>query len=117
MTDWLTGVDCLPAEFGRATLVGRVWRPDVEGPALVRVTDDGVFDVTNVAPTCSQLLDLPNPGGTITTSRPLARVGSTKDILANSTVEARNPRLPWFVAPCDLQAVKASGVTFVASLL
>ena len=117
MTDWLTRVECLPAEFRRATLVGRVWRPDAEGPALVRITDEGVFDVTNVAPTCSQLLDLPNPVGAIARTRPLARIGSTHDILANSTVENRNPRLPWFLAPCDLQAIKASGVTFVASLL
>jgi fumarylacetoacetate (FAA) hydrolase family protein len=25
--------------------------------------------------------------------------------------------VPWFLAPCDLQAIKASGVTFVSSLL
>src|SRR5689334_4024811 len=117
MTDWLTRVDCLPAEFGGANLVGRAWRPDVEGPALVRITTDGVFDVSNVAPTCSQLLELPNPVGALASTRPLGRLGSTNEILVNSTIEKRNPRLPWFLAPCDLQAVKASGVTFVASLL
>jgi len=31
--------------------------------------------------------------------------------------EARDPGLPWVLAPCDLQAVKAAGVTFVASML
>jgi fumarylacetoacetate (FAA) hydrolase family protein len=117
MTDWLTRVDCLPAEFGGASLVGRVWRPDVGGPALVRITSDGVFDVSNVVPTCSQLLELPNPVGALSSARPLDRLGSTDEILVNSTTENRNPRLPWFLAPCDLQAVKASGVTFVASLL
>jgi fumarylacetoacetate (FAA) hydrolase family protein len=25
--------------------------------------------------------------------------------------------LPWLLAPCDLQAIKAAGVTFVASML
>ena len=117
MTDWLARVDCLPINGARATLVGRVWRPDIEGPALARIDEDGVFDVTNIAPTCSQLLDLPNPTGAIAGARPLVRLGSTKDILANSVIESRNPRLPWLLAPCDLQAIKASGVTFVASLL
>jgi fumarylacetoacetate (FAA) hydrolase family protein len=32
-------------------------------------------------------------------------------------VAARDPALPWLLAPCDLQVIKASGVTFVASLL
>ena len=117
MTDWLARVDCLPVIGARATLVGRVWRPDVEGPALVRIAEDGVFDVTHIAPTCSQLLDLPNPAGAIAGARPVVRLGSTNDILANSAIETRNPRLPWLLAPCDLQAIKASGVTFVASLL
>jgi fumarylacetoacetate (FAA) hydrolase family protein len=38
-------------------------------------------------------------------------------VLDNSNEETRNTRAPWLLAPCDLQAIKASGVTFVASLL
>jgi fumarylacetoacetate (FAA) hydrolase family protein len=38
-------------------------------------------------------------------------------VLANTPPEARDPGLPWLLAPCDLQAVKAAGVTFVASML
>ena len=29
----------------------------------------------------------------------------------------RNTAMPWLLAPCDLQAIKASGVTFVSSML
>jgi fumarylacetoacetate (FAA) hydrolase family protein len=39
------------------------------------------------------------------------------EFVANSVEGDRDPSKPWFLAPCDLQAVKASGVTFVASLL
>ena len=46
-----------------------------------------------------------------------SRVGSVDDLLANSLADTRDERAPWLLAPCDLQAVKASGVTFVASLL
>jgi fumarylacetoacetate (FAA) hydrolase family protein len=46
-----------------------------------------------------------------------ARIGGAAEMLANSAFDARNPALPWFLAPCDLQAIKAAGVTFVASML
>jgi fumarylacetoacetate (FAA) hydrolase family protein len=38
-------------------------------------------------------------------------------VLANSAFDARHAAKPWFLAPCDLQAIKAAGVTFVASML
>jgi fumarylacetoacetate (FAA) hydrolase family protein len=47
----------------------------------------------------------------------LPRVAAVGDVLANAAVDARDERRPWVLAPCDLQPVKASGVTFVASLL
>jgi fumarylacetoacetate (FAA) hydrolase family protein len=37
--------------------------------------------------------------------------------MTNSDEASRDPSKPWFLAPCDLQAVKAAGVTFVASML
>jgi fumarylacetoacetate (FAA) hydrolase family protein len=38
-------------------------------------------------------------------------------VLANSSAERRDDRAPWFLAPCDLAAIKAAGVTFVSSML
>jgi fumarylacetoacetate (FAA) hydrolase family protein len=117
MTNWLSSVPCLPDNHSHAVLVGRVWRPDVEGPALVCVQNGDLFDLSAVAPTCSQLLELVDPVAAIRAARGLPRVGPFRDVLSNSNEETRNPRTPWFLAPCDLQAIKASGVTFVASLL
>ena len=107
----------LPEDHDRAVLVGRAWLPDVDGPALVCIQGGEVYDLSSIAATSSQLIDLPDPAGAIRRAASLPRLGSVSDILANSEPDTRNERLPWFLAPCDLQAIKASGVTFVASLL
>jgi fumarylacetoacetate (FAA) hydrolase family protein len=110
-------INCLPADYHGATLVGRVWLPDADGPALVAVSGDGLHDLSGVAPTCSQLLELEDPVAAVRRAGSLPRLGSLQDVLARSVVDAGDRRAPWLLAPCDLQAIKASGVTFVASLL
>ncbi len=84
-------------------MIGRVWLPEVDGPVLVTRRGDDLLDLSSVAPTCSQLLELDDPVSAIRRAPSLPRVGSAD----------RGELL----APCDLQAIKASGVTFVASLL
>jgi len=115
MKEHLTPASTLPADAEAALLVGRVQVPGM-GPVLVRVSADGVYDISRIAATCSQLLELPDPAGALRSS-PGERLASTQDVLANSACYARNPALPWFLAPCDLQALKAAGVTFVSSML
>lgn len=107
---------CLPQDHDRATLIGRVWLPSVNGPAVVRVTAEGVYDVSDLAPTVSTLLERDRPAEAVR-AHGGTRLGATDAILANSRWDARDPSLPWFLAPCDLQAIKAAGVTFVNSLL
>jgi fumarylacetoacetate (FAA) hydrolase family protein len=117
MKNRLTVPLCLPAEHDRALLVGRVFVAALEGPVLVRVQADGIYDLSAVAATSSQLLGKADPVAAIRAAGTLPRIAATADVLANSAFDARNPALPWFLAPCDLQALKASGVTFVASTL
>ena len=105
----------LPVDAMSALLVGRAQVPGA-GPMLVRVRPDGVFDLSGVAGTCSELLELADAAATVS-SHEGTYIGSTADMLANSAWDARDPALPWFLAPCDLQAIKAAGVTFVASML
>jgi fumarylacetoacetate (FAA) hydrolase family protein len=106
----------LPADAARATLAGRVWRPDVEGPSVVAVRADGVYDVTRTALTMHDLCEADEPAATLRAAAG-ERIGSLDEILANTPPDARDPRKPWLLAPIDLQAIKAAGVTFVASLL
>jgi fumarylacetoacetate (FAA) hydrolase family protein len=117
VNSWLAVDRSLPADRSRAELVGRAWVPALEGPALVHVRGDQVCDLSPVAATSSDLLNLENPVEAIRTAGPLPRLGDLAALLRNSAPDDRDPRQPWLLAPCDLQAVKASGVTFVASLL
>ena len=117
MKERLTTAGCLPADHARATLVGRLQVPALDGPVLVRVAADGVFDLSAVAPTARDLLELEDPAAAVRAARGAPRIANTAEVLANSAEASRNPALPWLLAPCDLQAVKAAGVTFVSSML
>jgi fumarylacetoacetate (FAA) hydrolase family protein len=111
----LTVPAALPADADAALLVGRV---NIAGsaPRLVRVTPGDVFDVSALAATCSDLLELPDLAGKLR-AHAGSRIASTADVLTNSAFDARDGSRPWFLAPCDLQAIKAAGVTFVSSML
>jgi fumarylacetoacetate (FAA) hydrolase family protein len=117
LRDRLRPARCLPDDHQRAVLIGRVWEPVAQGPTPVLVHAGGVYDLSSVAPTVSELMNLDDPARTIRAAGALARIGSFDEILLNSAYDARLPPAPWFIAPCDLQAIKASGVTFVASML
>jgi fumarylacetoacetate (FAA) hydrolase family protein len=106
----------LPADAARAALAGRVWRPDVRGPSVVAIRADGVYDVTNAAPTIADLCEAESPASALRAGAG-ERIASLEEILANTPPDARDPRKPWLLAPIDLQAIKAAGVTFVVSLL
>ncbi len=107
----------LPADRERALLVGRVWRPDRGGPVPVVVRGDDLVDLSALAPTVSQLFELPDAATAIRAATGLPRVAALADALANTDPARRDPGAPWLIAPCDLQAIKAAGVTFVASML
>jgi fumarylacetoacetate (FAA) hydrolase family protein len=109
--------DTLPVDADRALLLGRVWIPAVDGPVLVRVDGDNLLDLSGIAATASELLNRPDVAREIRQADALPRVASLSEALRNSTDEGRDPSRPWLLAPCDLQAVKAAGVTFVASML
>ena len=116
MLGWLSASTCLPEDHDRAELIGRIWQPDVQGPTLVRVRAGKVHDLSRVAATASQLLNMDDPVAAIRGAGPLPVIASLDEVLAHSLWDAR-PDAPRLLAPCDLQAIKASGVTFVASLL
>jgi fumarylacetoacetate (FAA) hydrolase family protein len=116
MTMQLNLARFLPEDGCAGTLIGRVWLPG-EGPAIVLLCEDGVFDITRAAPTVAGLLNEPDPPAVIAAVPRNRRIGSVAEIQANSAAGARDPARPWFLAPIDLQAVKAAGVTFIRSLL
>jgi len=106
----------LPQDANDATLAGRVWRPDLGGPSVVAIRDGAAWDVSRVFPTIRDLCETPDPAAALRAAagEPL---GTLAPILANTPAETRDPAKPHLLAPIDLQAVKAAGVTFAISML
>ena len=107
----------LPDDGCAGTLMARVWVPAEHGPCVAVVTADGVFDVTRAFATVAQLLETADPAAAARGAVRGARLGDAAELIANSDAAARDPARPWLLAPIDLQAVKAAGVTFASSLL
>jgi fumarylacetoacetate (FAA) hydrolase family protein len=107
----------LPEDSGDALLIGRVWNPAAGGPSVVVLRDRELIDVTSKAvPTVSAFLELDHAAEYARSGDGFS-LGTVDEVLANSFEGRRDPGRPWLLAPTDLQAVKASGVTFVVSLL
>ena len=106
----------LPEDGFGGALAGRVWRPDVAGPSVVAVRTEGIFDVSADFPTMRDLCEIPSPAEALRHAEGV-RIGSLADILAHTVREVRVPDRPRLLAPVDLQAIKAAGVTFVESML
>jgi fumarylacetoacetate (FAA) hydrolase family protein len=106
----------LPEDSEDAALVGRVWRPELAGPSVVALHGSELVDISALAPTMRDLCEAPEPAA-------LARdasgepIGLLTDVLANTPRGRRDPAKPWLLAPTDLQAIKAAGVTFAVSML
>jgi len=110
-------LEILPVDHAGASLVGRVWNPAASGPCLVTVSDGVVYDITTSrAPTMRDLLEQDDPAGYAQDHRGTA-LGDIDDIAANSHDHRGDSGRVHFLAPCDLQAVKACGVTFAQSMV
>ena len=103
----MRAAEILPDDGCAGTLVGRLWvQTGIAGPRVVAVREDGLHDLSALAPTMSDLLELPDAAARVRAHRG-TRLGSLQDAL-----DARR-----LLAPCDLQAIKAAGVTFADSLI
>jgi fumarylacetoacetate (FAA) hydrolase family protein len=107
----------LPDDGFAGTLIGRAWLPQEDGPAVVLVREDGVYDITRSAPTVSGLLNSGDPLAVLRAAPRDHRLGSLTELLANTPPDGRDAKKPHLLAPVDLQALKAAGVTFAQSLL
>jgi fumarylacetoacetate (FAA) hydrolase family protein len=106
----------LPDDAAQASLAGRVWRPDMAGPSVVAIRDGAAVDVSVAFPTMRDLCEMPDPPTALRRANGQT-IGTVEALLANTPAETRDPALPWLLAPIDLQAIKAAGVTFAISML
>ncbi|WP_172297716.1 fumarylacetoacetate hydrolase family protein [Pseudoruegeria sp. HB172150] len=92
--------------------LGRVWRPGI-GPCVVTLRDGALVDITSKdAPTARDVLELDDPADHVRNA-----TGETLGPLADFPGAAEAADATHLLAPCDLQAVKACGVTFAQSMV
>ncbi len=98
-------------------MVGRAWVGGADGgPSIVTVRDGLLLDLTPHAPTMAHLLNHPAPLDLLKIGD-LSPLGGVAEAIANSAAATRDRDAPYLLAPFDLQALKACGVTFVKSML
>ena len=104
----------LPEDLDAGAFALRVMT--AEGPSVFALLAGAAFDMTPAFGTASAWLNGDDPIAAIRTRG----VPAALDLAAamdNAHHAARDPAKPWIIAPIDLQAIKAAGVTYVRSML
>jgi fumarylacetoacetate (FAA) hydrolase family protein len=99
----------LPQDVNDALLVGRVWSKDAGGPCPVLFKDGRLLDLSSLSSTLSGLLEIEDLTARLNDTTQFADLGAIDAFLNGTAGE--------LLAPVDLQAVKAAGVTFADSML
>ena len=95
-------LDMLPVDVADATLAGRLMLD--EGPTAVLIRGGAVENVSRAAPTIAHLLDCDDP----------AAIEGERLFSLDELTSLPSDR---FLAPVDLQVIKAAGVTFAISAI
>ncbi len=104
----------LPQDWPQGAYAARI--SGAEGPSAIALLNGAAFDMTPAFGTVSAWLNEADPVAAIR-ARGVPMPLDLAAALANSAHDRRNPDKPWLLAPVDLQAVKACGVTYVRSML
>ncbi|MFA7415462.1 MAG: fumarylacetoacetate hydrolase family protein [Rhizobium sp.] len=99
----------LPEHAKDALLIGRVWSDAAGGPCPVLISGARVLDLTPLAATMSALLEIEGLVGLLRDTRNFRDLGPLDAFLSGENGS--------LLAPTDLQAIKAAGVTFADSML
>ena len=79
----------LPEDGFAGTLVGRIWRPDQDGPSVVVARDGTLFDISQAAATVSALCEAEAPAA-LARSASGDPIGSVAEVLANTPRASRD---------------------------
>ena len=83
----------LPFDVAAGALVGRVWRPEVEGPAVVAIRGEEAVDISRTYPTVRDLCESSDPAAALEAADGES-VGRLDAILANTPADRRDPSKP-----------------------
>ena len=104
-------------QISEGILVGRAQVAGYDHPRIVTVRDGALVDIT--ARGMATVRDIAESGRAAEHVRtaPGRAIGTLDEVFANSVAGQGKSDVAVLLAPIDLQAIKASGVTFVVSLL
>lgn len=108
MAELLKSAEILP-QAKDALLVGRVWNNAVDGPVVTVVDGTKLRDISSLAPTMAQLLELGDLVDQLSDLSAFPVLGELDNYLSGQSGS--------LLAPVDLQPIKAAGVTFAQSML
>lgn len=119
--------DCLPNEGREGTWIGRAWLPapysplGVAGPYVITVKDAQVIELSSVFSNMTDVARHQAPAEAVKNASGSV-VCSLNELLDNSLFhklpnDLNDVMHPCLLAPNDIQAIKACGVTFAASLM
>ena len=103
-------------DYSIGCFVGRIWNKAKNGPCLVTIRNEYIYDITSKEiPTMRDLLELDNIKEYLSkyTGEKLI---SVKELLLSSMGNEQDRDFS-LLAPCDFQAIKACGVTFAKSMV
>src|SRR5262245_29524850 len=86
----------LPADAPAAALAGRVWLPQAQGPAVVAVRGERLYDISRLAPTMRDLVEANAPADIVQHGEGTP-IGPLAAILANTPEAQRDSALPWLL--------------------
>ncbi|QQM30579.1 fumarylacetoacetate hydrolase family protein [Martelella lutilitoris] len=96
------------------TWLGRVFLPEANGPAVVTLRGGAVYDITAaIAPLSRDICEMDDPAFYVSEA-PGFRLGTLEEIAAAKPGDESRIH---FLCPCDLQPIKACGVTFARSMV
>ena len=87
----LDEMEVLPRDGFAGALAGRVYRPDLGGPAVTAIRAEGVFDITAAFPTMRDLAEQGEPAAALRAAKG-ERIGSLAELLANTPPASPRPR-------------------------
>ncbi|WP_299934503.1 fumarylacetoacetate hydrolase family protein [uncultured Pelagimonas sp.] len=94
--------------------LGRVWDAQAQGPIVVTVRGGHVIDITSkTAPLVRDICEMDNPVAYVETADGPA-IGTVEEIMGRTVGDLAQTHI---LAPCDLQSIKACGVTFASSMV
>jgi len=119
--------DSLPNECREGTWVGRAWLPvthapsGVAGPHVITVRDGDVIELSDHFTTMADIARSADPTRAVQQANGKT-LCSLNELLDNSLfyrlpADIREATAPCLLSPNDIQAIKACGVTFAASLM